>query len=302
MALEKKALDLFSGTQSVGNKLRQMGYWVVSVDIIARTKPNICVDVLNWDYKNAFAPHFFDLVAASVPCNEYSVAKKIGVRDMEGADLLVRKTLEMIDYFQPQKWWIENPRTGYLKTRGILDKFSFIDCDYCQFCDWGYCKPTRFWGSPNITNKPNVVCDGKTCPNLVDGPKGRKRHRYRLGGYRMKFSTRQKGRIPEKLVEYLLDENNSGGQVANIVGGESNDGVVGGEVEVAPRLLYPNSYYSVGSCHAKNNNFQLILKLPGRISNGDTHMLKILIDTGAEANLVRMNLLPSHLFFSLKTR
>ena len=35
------------------------------------------------------------LVAASVPCNEYSQAKKVGVRDMESADKLVRKTLEI---------------------------------------------------------------------------------------------------------------------------------------------------------------------------------------------------------------
>jgi hypothetical protein len=39
------------------------------------------------------------------------------------------------------------------------------------------------------------------------GPSGRKRHIYKLGGYKMKFSTRAKGRIPGDVVEYLLSDN-----------------------------------------------------------------------------------------------
>ena len=80
-----------------------------------------------------------------------------------------------------------------------------MDLDYCQFADWGIHKPTRFWDSENVVKKPQKVCDFATCPNLEDGPAGRKRHKYRLGGFKMKFSTRQKGRIPEKVVEYLLN-------------------------------------------------------------------------------------------------
>ena len=195
-----------------------------------------------------------------------------------------------------------------MKTRGILDNFSFVDIDYCQFSDWGYCKPTRFWGSPNVTKKPHVICDHETCPNLIDGPKGRKRHKFRLGGYKMKFSTRQKGRISEKVVEYLLWEapnanaphtqgKNMEEKCGNLLGGELDGGMPTLEVEVAQRLLQPNGFYHVGSCHSKNSNFQLILKLPMKLSNGETHVLKVLIDTGAEANLVRLNLLPQHLFF-----
>ena len=107
-----------------------------------------------------------------MPCNEYSCAKKVGVRDMHAADQIVRKTLEVIEYFVPKNWSIENPRTGYLKTRGILDKYPFVDVDYCQLSDWGYQKPTRFWGSPGIVNKPSLLCDFHLCPNLVMGRKG----------------------------------------------------------------------------------------------------------------------------------
>ena len=124
-----------------------------------------------------YGPGFFDLVAASVPCNEYSQAKKKVHRDMDEADKVVRKTIEIIEYLKPQKWWIENPRTGYLKSRGILDKYPFVDIDYCQFSDWGYNKPTRFWGSPNITNRESRICDFRNCPNVKLGPTGRLRHK-----------------------------------------------------------------------------------------------------------------------------
>ena len=54
-----------------------MGYQVVSVDKNSRSKPDLVVDVMHWDYKKMYGPGFFDLVAASVPCNEYSQAKKV---------------------------------------------------------------------------------------------------------------------------------------------------------------------------------------------------------------------------------
>ena len=132
--------------------------------------------------------------------------KKVGPRDMKFPDKIVRRTLEIIEYLQPQKWWIENPRNGYLKARGILDKYPYVDIDYCQVSDWGYHKPTRFWGTPNVVGRPNLRCDFQTCPHLIVGPTGFKRHRHRLGGLKMKFSTRMKGRIPERAVEYLLAE------------------------------------------------------------------------------------------------
>ena len=306
---EKKALDLFSGTQSVGQKLRKMGYQVICVDKNARSKPDILVDIMNWDYQNVFSPYDFDLVVASVPCNEYSQAKtKIGEgRKMEEADAIVHRTLDIIGYLHPEKWWIENPRTGKLKSRGILDAYPHIDLDYCQFSDWGYCKPTRFWGSPNVVEKNSRVCDYRTCPNLIVGASGRLRHRYRLGGYKMKFSTRMKGRIPENVVEYLLNE-----QVDHEMGGSSTEGVYGGtringeepvshnsqvcEVILDTTMLHPRKYYILNTSCTKNDKVQLIMELPTILPNGEIKNLKVLIDTGAQANLVRTGLISQHLF------
>ena len=72
------------------------------MDINKRSRPDFPIDVIQCEYWKDFAPEHFDLVAANVPCNEYSVANKVGVRDMESADKLVRKTLETIEYLRPE--------------------------------------------------------------------------------------------------------------------------------------------------------------------------------------------------------
>ena len=291
---KKLVLDLFSGTQSVGKIMRAKGYQVLTVDWNKRSKPDFVVDVLTWNYKDFLKPGTFELVAASVPCNEYSQAKKVGVRDLEYADRLVKRTLEIIEYLKPTKWWIENPRNGLLRTRQLLDGYPYVDVDYCQFSDWGYNKPTRFWGSPNVVGKESRVCDHQTCPNLVDGPCGRKRHKYRLGGLKMKFSTKQKGRIPEAVIEYLVEECVAPGPVRQASEGESQfeDSVV-----VSSRLLWPSKAYNVGSCTSKAENTQLVMEIPVRMANGEILVMKALIDTGAEANLVRTGFFPRHMFF-----
>ena len=46
----------------------------------------------------------------------------------------------------------------------------------------------------------------------------------------------------------------------------------------------------------KKENVQLKMEIPGILPNGDTKNLKILIDTGAQANLVRSGLISRHLF------
>ena len=54
----------------------------------------------------------FDYIHASPPCVEYSVAKTTAPRNLELADTIVKKTLEIINYLQPKNFTLENPYTG----------------------------------------------------------------------------------------------------------------------------------------------------------------------------------------------
>lgn len=195
---------MFSGTGSVGSQLRKWGFQVISVDKNPRDKPDHCIDILQWDYKKHYRPGEFWVIAASVPCEEYSTAKTTQTRDLPKADLIVTKVLEIVQYFQPKLWWIENPRNGLLGTRPFMTNLPYVDTDYCQFSEWGYMKPTRFWGSPQLSDLANVKCDMRNCINLEENDKGQYSHRERLGGMDMKFSPRQKGLVPSTLVDYLL--------------------------------------------------------------------------------------------------
>ena len=89
-------------------------------------------DILKWDYKAAFPQGHWDAIWASPDCTQYSRARTTArkPRDLEGADKLVAKCLEIIDYFQPSVWFIENPDTGYLKSRPFMQKLSYVCVDY----------------------------------------------------------------------------------------------------------------------------------------------------------------------------
>ncbi len=53
-----RALDLFSGTGSVGKHLMKQGLGVISLDISRTGHPTICEEILTWDYMQ-YLPNFF---------------------------------------------------------------------------------------------------------------------------------------------------------------------------------------------------------------------------------------------------
>ena len=107
------------------------------------------------------------MVACGVPCTEFSTALTTRPRNLNLGDRLALKALEIIQYLQPPRWWIENPRNGHLPNRPYMEGIPYADVDYCQYSDWGYKKPTRIWAdSITLTNLKPRICDGLHCLNL----------------------------------------------------------------------------------------------------------------------------------------
>ena len=104
-------LELFSGTKSVGTIAKSLGFNVISLDL---KNADINTDILEWDYKQ-FDRNHFDFIWSSPPCTEYSIAKTRGIRNIEYVNSIVLQTIEIIKYFNPKYFVIQNPQTGLLK-------------------------------------------------------------------------------------------------------------------------------------------------------------------------------------------
>lgn len=124
----------------------------------------------------------------SPPCEQYSACKTTGNRHLGIANKLVIKTLEIIDYFSPKAWWIENPSTGLLCRKigdhqqvKILDGLDYKDVDYCAYSvvgntreevwngEFPYKKATRIWSNALRHFKPKKCLGKDWCPMMKDG-------------------------------------------------------------------------------------------------------------------------------------
>ena len=147
-------LELFSGTGSVGKVAKEFGYEVISLD--KDMEATIKMDIMSWEYKLA-PPKTFDVIWASPPCTEYSRAKTCGVRQIESANEIVKRTLEIINYFNPKYWIIENPQTGLLKIQPFMMGIPFKDIDYCKY-GMPYRKRTRLWNNVDLWSPRPLCC------------------------------------------------------------------------------------------------------------------------------------------------
>jgi site-specific DNA-cytosine methylase len=192
-----RLLELFSGTKSVSKAIGTLFNEVVSIDILQKFNPTIITDILTWDYKQYPVGHF-DTIWASPPCTEYSIilnAHPNRPRNLDLADSIVKRTLEIIDYFKPNFWYIENPQTGLLKNRDFMLGIPFYDVDYCMYSNFGYKKRTRIW--TNIDFNP-LICN-KNCGNMEGN-----RHKKSCGNSSYQVASQnQRYSIPIDLIRSL---------------------------------------------------------------------------------------------------
>lgn len=193
-----RMLELFAGTHSVSKALGSRVTELVSVDLLPRFGATVTCDILQLDYTR-WPPGYFDVVWASPPCTEYSVAKTRAPRRIAEANAVVQRTLEIIEYLQPRAYFLENPATGLLKNQPFMAGRPFVDVDYCQF-GFPYRKRTRIWTNQARANR---LCDKTTCQFMVDG-----HHLQAVGGGNgaaQELGRLKKYRIPEQLVWYLFE-------------------------------------------------------------------------------------------------
>ena len=199
-------LELFSGTGSVGQVAQGLGWNVASLD---KDMPaSIQTDILDWDYK-ILPPKTFDFIWASPPCTEYSCAKTTGKRNLELADSIAQRTLEIIDYFKPSLGFcVENPQTGLLKGRSFMENRPYTDIDYCKY-GMPYRKRTRLWNSIQDRWQARPLCK-RDCGNIREGTKRHLQVAQRVpktkddAEWQQKWRQTELYRVPHELVHDIL--------------------------------------------------------------------------------------------------
>ena len=168
-------LELFAGSRSIGKEAEKLGMNVFSSDLIEFDGINYPVSILDFDVsKVPFKP---DIIWASPPCTGFSVAaigrnwnhdKTPKTDSARLGILLVEKTIEIINYYNPTYWFIENPR-GMLRKMPIMEQFKRNSVTYCQYGDERM-KPTDIWTNSNAWIPKPTCKNGDSCH--VSAPRG----------------------------------------------------------------------------------------------------------------------------------
>ena len=198
-------LDLCAGTQSIQKSLPKH-VDVTSVDICAKNTPTIVSDIRTWNYKRQFPRGYFDVIWASPPCTQYSIARTVGTRDYIEADSIVKRCLEIIQYFRPPMWFMENPGGGgKLHTRPFMCKWNRYKnvCCYCRY-GYPYRKITNIW--TNRTKLGLKICN-KTTPCSAFAKYGRHLCTAQGGSHPQRdlgTNTSSAYSVPPKLIRQLI--------------------------------------------------------------------------------------------------
>lgn len=134
----KTVLSLFDYSGNWSKPYREAGYTVIQIDI------KLGIDLLLWDYKQLDK---VDICLIAFPCDNYALsgAKHFARKDRDGttekSQILLRKTKEILDYFKPEIWVLENPMTRIHRLNPWLGevKFKFNPYDFgnsCQKMTW----------------------------------------------------------------------------------------------------------------------------------------------------------------------
>tara|TARA_R100001015_G_C4626664_1_gene185766 strand:+ start:1750 stop:2397 length:648 start_codon:yes stop_codon:yes gene_type:complete len=205
-----KVLELFGGSCSFSNVAKARGHTIFTSDMKPFDGIDYVTDILDFDVsKVPFRP---DIIWASPPCTYFSVASighhwnkdhtpktpqaKHGVK-------IIKKTIEIIEMFQPDFYFIENPR-GKLRKLGLFNGFAErCTITYCQYGDTRM-KPTDIWTNilHNVFNQngwiPRPMCkNGDSCHESA--PRGS-----RTGTQGLK-NNYEKSKIPFELCNEIIE-------------------------------------------------------------------------------------------------
>lgn len=171
--IDNLLISLYDRTGNASRPYRENGWHVIQVD------EQLGTDILKWDYRDIEASRI--IIIAMCPCTDYATsgakhfAKKDANGETENSQILVSKTKEIIDYFNPFAWQLENPRTRIHKLNpwiGQRPKLIFNPCDFAGYDpnpdDSRYNKETWLFGKFNDPVPKRMEPLGKEYPGFTN--------------------------------------------------------------------------------------------------------------------------------------
>jgi hypothetical protein len=184
-----KVLELFKGTGSICKSIKSIdnNIEVISLDIEKKYNPTHLCNILDFNYKQ-YPKDYFDIIWASPPCDKFSKLRNCWInRKLKNGTILTKeiieeeiqtiglpplyKTQEIINYFKPKYYFIENPSTS--KMKDYIDHNFLYDIDkyivsYCKYSSendvFDYRKNTTIW--TNLKGFNPKICKND-CDSII---------------------------------------------------------------------------------------------------------------------------------------
>tara|TARA_R100001463_G_scaffold65433_2_gene118711 strand:- start:3873 stop:4490 length:618 start_codon:yes stop_codon:yes gene_type:complete len=204
-----KVLELFAGSRSFSKVAEELGYDTFCTDSQPFEGIDLVDDIMN--IKPSNIPFEPEIIWASPPCTSFSVASiSTYWKGGKGAYIpkkaesyigmaLVQKAKDLIDYFKPKYWYIENPRGVLRKLDVVQDLPIRHTVWYCTYGDTR-AKPTDIWTN-NESWTPRPVCkNGNPECHHQRAPRGAKTGTQGLKG------DYERSKVPKELCYELLHD------------------------------------------------------------------------------------------------
>lgn len=171
--------DFFSGTGSSTQAFEDAGHTVIKVELDTQFEAHER-DILT--LSAIYLIHTYgkpDFIWASPPCTSFSIAAISHHRNPDGTaksstaylgDMLLSKTLGLIDLLNPTYWLMENPR-GMMRKHPLMINQPKKTITYCQYGD-NRMKPTDIWGNLDSWTPRPMCNNGDKCHDAA--PRGSK--------------------------------------------------------------------------------------------------------------------------------
>ena len=202
-------LELFGGSCSFSNVAKENGNKTFTSDFKKFDGIDYVTDILDFDM--SMVPFKPDIIWASPPCTTFSIAscghhwtpdKQPKTEACRKGIAIAKKTLEIINYFNPEFYFIENPR-GLLRKMDFMQNIPRTTISYCQYemhkpINERRMKPTDIWTNNLERWIPKAICkNGAPCH--VAAPRG---SRTGTQGLKNNF---ERSKIPEQLCLEILN-------------------------------------------------------------------------------------------------